>query len=1139
MDVDEDMMHEHTKDENLFAKSSELTAAFYSHLPVEVKQILKNADFYSQGFTGEVDTLTDYAVVASRETCFVWQYSQALTGIPTCYIFQCPRSNWGDNLSTPFHALVPHGQTREPGLIVISTGGVIRYWDSLGIGLAGGDNFSVTELNLESEEQVTTLTRADPHTYIASTSAGRLFRLSLTVSGGRHHLVFRTFGQNQSSGSLTRLLSFLSSPTSLLPETGNITAVALANETEDVMERFLWIISDTRLQKWSMSVEGWEQLRFEQEVAEQVQDAIRKAFPSAPSDDADLDLELLDLKIESNTRDHGKLLLLISYAAQEEESAMDPNVPPRRIHALVRLSCGQPAPVVTSVQSVPYQSTLLTGAPMHPRMNMILDGELVAVQFGDAVTLCARDNDYMDRFELKSTEDRTLGVGVVPGDSEVLLLTATVLMKALIDMDQVKRYNPQSGRANLIKSIMTQAILYGSSPENPLHFSFPPDIDEEALMSGAEQLSQAVMQSDWELIKPNHDLHTQMSNRKDRLSFLIKFINDNGVLGKMSQRTRQRLATDGEKLYAAHQLWMQHNNFLGASQSNSVLLYDAVLAYMDAVGEGNHDDFVRAFFRMKVEDLGGLLPYVLGIVRQSSYEHSLSLPDDISQANWIVVTILKSAISYREYNMAVYGITLPLLDPWSSQPSVVEVLSELFSLTTKLVETPVADPEIVKARAVPKGQLPELATWMFACIQERLDWLDSPAAAADSASERERIDLENTFEQSRPEILEALRRNKFADEAFQLAEKYRDFRSLASLCHKDTIYPPQDNPNAERIQSYIDKFKEEFTTELYQWYIEHGELRTMFAQQDDEYLDDYFSEHPNMSVSWLHDLGKRRYSLVSEALLTEAGRATELVSKHLVLSIGKLAQIAQLHENNIPIDQSVLDAFHDGLDFVSIHETLIDDLKSALAPLRGKQSLEKQVETIAETKASRLSKRRALQHVFKLLVRRLLQGKALAPEDIAEILSLKDNTNSPESYATALDILNRAQNIPNARVKAAYRSIWRRIYIHDDWDVLRQTVNVTDEEVNARFRGSALYVALRATIRPNAGFEGYIMAPSEALEIPQHADIALRYTGISPDEAEDIRRDLEEESQELAELRMDETFMCIRQLVQDDLRRGE
>lgn len=31
--------------------------------------------------------------------------------------------------------------------------------------------------------------------------------------------------------------------------------------------------------------------------------------------------------------------------------------------------------------------------------------------------------------------------------------------------------------------------------KNPLHFSFPPEVDEEALMSGAEQLSEAVLES--------------------------------------------------------------------------------------------------------------------------------------------------------------------------------------------------------------------------------------------------------------------------------------------------------------------------------------------------------------------------------------------------------------------------------------------------------------------------------------------------------------------------------------------------------------------------------------------------------------------------------------------------------------------
>lgn len=89
------------------------------------------------------------------------------------------------------------------------------------------------------------------------------------------------------------------------------------------------------------------------------------------------------------------------------------------------------------------------------------------------------------------------------------------------------------------------------SYQNPLYFSFPPEIDEEALMSGAEQLSEAVLESgklcvlnevqnflrcslDPEVVRAHHDLNSQMTARKDRLSFLIKFINDNSALAKAS-----------------------------------------------------------------------------------------------------------------------------------------------------------------------------------------------------------------------------------------------------------------------------------------------------------------------------------------------------------------------------------------------------------------------------------------------------------------------------------------------------------------------------------------------------------------------------------------------------------------------------
>lgn len=53
------------------------------------------------------------------------------------------------------------------------------------------------------------------------------------------------------------------------------------------------------------------------------------------------------------------------------------------------------------------------------------------------------------------------------------------------------------------------------------------------------------------------------------------------------------------------------------------------------------------------------------------------------------------------------------------------------------------------------------------------------------------------------------------------------------------------------------------------------------------------------------------------------------------------------------LNVSVL-AFHDGLDFVSVHETLIQSLRTALESARGRQSLENQVEMIVKAKATSL-----------------------------------------------------------------------------------------------------------------------------------------------------------------------------------------
>lgn len=57
----------------------------------------------------------------------------------------------------------------------------------------------------------------------------------------------------------------------------------------------------------------------------------------------------------------------------------------------------------------------------------------------------------------------------------------------------------------------------------------------------------------------------------------------------------------------------------------------------------------------------------------------------------------------------------------------------------------------------------------------------------------------------------------------------------------------------------------------------------MFSQDDVQsaYMDKFFTTHPDTSISWIHDLGQRRYEAAADALLSESEIATQLSAKHV------------------------------------------------------------------------------------------------------------------------------------------------------------------------------------------------------------------------------------------------------------------
>jgi len=47
------------------------------------------------------------------------------------------------------------------------------------------------------------------------------------------------------------------------------------------------------------------------------------------------------------------------------------------------------------------------------------------------------------------------------------------------------------------------------------------------------------------------------------------------------------------------------------------------------------------------------------------------------------------------------------------------------------------------------------------------------------------------------------------------------------------------------------------------------------------YMDAFFRERPNTSISWIHDLGKARFGSAASALLKDADSASNLEGKHV------------------------------------------------------------------------------------------------------------------------------------------------------------------------------------------------------------------------------------------------------------------
>ncbi|TKY89294.1 hypothetical protein EX895_001825 [Sporisorium graminicola] len=1099
----------------------------YSRLPVEVLEVLNEADLYIDAFQGHLDVQTGYACLVSRTQCFVWNYSSRGigTGSPTCFVFPVPQyasSSMSAINDLPHCCFLPRGgANREPALLLITPDGQACLWEGISSSLTRQDRAQRISAPLSSSsETIVQLQRVDESTVILATSQSRLLRVSIGSRAGVLQAEVRPFSQQR--GLLGRLFG---STSAMGSNNDQIVTIAVAPVQAGKAGREVYAIGRKTLQKWQVLDQGGERLLAEQDVQQVVASSVLQLSDERYSAAQSLSFDIVDGAVQSD----GQLVLLYSQAKAEHEPLT---------HGLAVVDAVKDAGsfVVASIITINYSSFADPRPYAEPRLSLPNGGPAAFVCFADTVVakqLEAGCESFEEVVKLKDdVKNRFIGSGCdsidVGSDQAVAslsLISATsgsLLVETSISeiRKRCTAYTSAADRQRAdterLKGKLEQALYYSESPLNPLTFQLPAHL-QGTLMTACQDLSRELLTFTNPIaqsVPPSVDLRTALKDRLGKLRFLVKFVAACGHLEKLPQTTKRQLRADAELAAALGELWVYQNEFYTSAHNHGSAAQSPLARAIETVmaeqgwGSGG-DDLVRRFFRHHADLTTSVLERLLKQTKSVSAQPLRTRSTDVLELNRTVLSALRAALRYRKESGALYGVldtaattastaavaatATVAFEAWTAQSASVQLLESLFSLTVNLIpdrtrelgsSIDAASTEFSgtvseeakrehRVQAELKAQLCSLAEIALACYTERLHYLEA-AAASDGDNgglERELSVFSATYRTARPLFIRPLVSIGRSDRSFALAEQYHDFRTLVELCNEPSLR------SEARTDTYLERYQQAFAFELYSWYVEHGQQRTLLEQkpQYSMLVLSYLSQPGQDRLGWLHDLALKRFDVASSKLEKIGLVERNLAQRKLMMSLGKLGFLSTLQVDELRTVgvQKQVEFFDDHLDLIAVQESLAalweNSLEGGLPidlPKSGTREAIALASEIVDTVATRLVEYPAYrQQYIDLIQKLLLDNIYLGAEDLIDLLTLKDTPEVQlEDFATAIKVLVRASDVPPQRMRAAIKAVWRRSVIRDDWLALSETNNVSDQTILQDLQSTALYAVLKEVL---------------------------------------------------------------------------
>lgn len=678
------------------------------------------------------------------------------------------------------------------------------------------------------------------------------------------------------------------------------------------------------------------------------------------------------------------------------------------------------------------------------------------------------------------------------------------------------------------KSKLEQAVFFGTLDHNPLNFAVRTEFD-----FSPEQVSEAALDLSLEISKSKSpyisdqigSLEQNLKKRSAALNDLAKFLRASQV--ELDRATKWRLLWAAEKMAAASSMWKLYDAGLkekSDGQKRGMLTEVVEFIHEDyktvPATERGELDRVRMWFVNDAWNLEVAIPWAYQVIKYT-YQDGKKDPDGImellSEGNDVVLGALEAAFEFRTANLDLYGLGNEQLECgilkvgyeglpefWTSTIFTTENLrkqTDLAGMLTKEYwakhdgsEGRAAHPRVVRKL---RQELPDLLDIAIRSSRERVRW---DTCQEDDKWQLEAGKIDALMSGVQHETIMSLAGElELPEAAASLAEKYELLPSLAWVLRyglqftsasslekglteeQRTDFIQQYHIWRDRVQHCFAKFGAPWATAFFEEDINHRLMSDLLDgwPEQQEYLNTFLRDRKEYAkLSWINDITREtNFGQASETLL-DLGlkRETDLWSKHVELSLGKLALLAgrsYSQTNGILIPdggKTELSAVHNQLGLIKIQETIFDFILPCVEPaIDEKAELQLALESYGN---SNLVKQPKLLSLLNEGMASLIKYEAMKALGLIDLLTLMGGNGISEGLyylrsqqfylalkATRYGLADKEEKTLTQRI------IWRRCMLRDNWAEINNTAQKDDQQVSEQVAATALYQTFRQCLK--------------------------------------------------------------------------